>query len=49
MSLIYKGKDLKKFFGLEMLTELTIENAVRDIETIVVPGRDGVILIDNDR
>ena len=32
-----------------MLTELTIENAVRDIETIEVPGRDGVILIDNDR
>ena len=49
MSLIYKGKDLKKLFGLEMLTELTIENAVRDIETIEVPGRDGVILIDNDR
>lgn len=49
MSLIFRGKDLKKIYGMEMQTELTIENAVRDIESVEVPGRDGVVLIDNDR
>lgn len=49
MSLIYKGKDLKKIFGLEMLTELTIENAVRDVEIVEIPGKNGDIVIDNGR
>lgn len=49
MSLIYKGKDLKKIFGLEMLTELTIENAVRDVEIVEIPGKNGDIVIDNER
>lgn len=49
MSLIYKGRDLKSIFGLEMLTELTIENAVRDVEIVEIPGKNGDIVIDNGR
>lgn len=36
-------------FGMLMQNELVFKTIERDMETVKVPGRDGVILLDNDR
>ena len=45
---IYNGKSTKEF-NLRIINEVTHELSSHDIETEVVPGRDGVLLLDNQR
>lgn len=44
----YNGKKSTDF-GLVMMNEVEHESTSNDVETIVVPGRDGVLLRDNKR
>lgn len=45
---IYNGKSTKEF-NLRIINEVSHELSSHDIETEVVPGRDGVLLLDNQR
>ncbi|GFH42746.1 hypothetical protein Hs30E_12970 [Lactococcus hodotermopsidis] len=49
MSITYRGKNAKAVYGLEILDDLTFENAARDVEVVEIAGRDGEIIIDNGR
>lgn len=46
--IIYNGKSSKEF-GLRLTNNVAHELSSNDIETVPVPGRDGVLLIDNKR
>lgn len=48
VELIYNGRSSKEF-NLRIINEVTHELSSHDIETEVVPGRDGVLLLDNQR
>lgn len=48
MSTIWSGKDLNDF-GMRLLSELKFDGAERDIDEIEIPGRNGVVVIDNQR
>ena len=45
---IYNGKSTKDF-DLRIINDVTHELSAYDVETEVVPGRDGVLLLDNQR
>ena len=45
---IYNGRSTKEF-NLRIINEVSHELSSHDIETEVVPGRDGVLLLDNQR
>lgn len=46
--IIYNEKSTKNF-NLRIINDVTHELSAHDIETEVVPGRDGVLLMDNQR
>lgn len=46
--IFYNGQSTKDF-NLRILNDVTHELSAYDIETQVVPGRDGVLLLDNQR
>lgn len=46
--IIYNGKSTKDF-NMRVENALTHELSVHDVETEAIPGRDGVLLIDNQR
>lgn len=46
--IIYNGKSTKEF-GLRIINDVTHELSSYDIEAVAVPGRDGVLLLDNQR
>ena len=48
MSITFDGKSSEEY-GLKMQNELRFETIERDMEVVKVPGRDGVVLLDNDR
>ncbi|MDN5440476.1 MAG: phage tail protein [Lactococcus lactis] len=48
MSTVWSGKDLNDF-GMRLLAELKFDGAERDIDEIEIPGRDGVVVRDNQR
>lgn len=49
MSIVYRGKNAKTAYNLEILSDLSFENAARDVEIVEIPGRDSDIVLDNGR
>ncbi len=48
MSIVWSGKSLKDF-GMRLHADLKFDGVERDVNEIEIPGRNGVVVIDNQR